>query len=338
MSESRQPDLAAPSLVLVPPVLPERSALRRWGVPVALFLLTALSTSFCGAFWAGSGTFVTDVPELWRRHLLGAALWRGLPFSATLLGILLSHEFGHFFAARHHRVTTSPPYFIPMPLLIGTMGAVIRMRGRIPHRRALVDIGASGPIAGFVVAVPLLVLGLSMSEVRPVPAAPPGFPSGSFVSFVGELVGGGSAQAALTMQEGQGLLYLALKRLVVGAIPAGSDVYPHPVAMAAWFGLFITALNLLPVGQLDGGHVLFAVLGPRARTAGRVVIALLLGFGLFAWMGWLLWAALAWKVVGTGHPPVEAPDDELGRARRFVAWGSLAIFVATFVPVPLEVF
>jgi membrane-associated protease RseP (regulator of RpoE activity) len=212
------------------------------------------------------------------------------------------------------------------------------MRGTMPTRRALVDIGASGPIAGFMVALPLLVLGMALSHVEPslvrVQALPPQTPLNWLLRWWnGQTVFEPAALGVL--QEGSSLLYVLVRRLVLGDIPDGSDVQLHPVAFAAWFGLFVTALNLLPIGQLDGGHVLFAVLGPRARVVGRVVLAVLVVLGLTMWLGWLLWAFLGWKVVRTTHPPVEQPEVPLGPARTVVAWASLALFFLTFIPVPL---
>ncbi len=171
----------------------------------------------------------------------------GATFATALLAILLTHEFGHYFAARWHGVPASLPYFIPLPLLspFGTMGAVISMPERIRSRNALLDIGASGPLAGLAVALPVLVFGLLESPIRPI--------SGE------------------GLQEGQSLLYLLIKRVVLGPIPAGHDVFLTPLAFAGWSGLFVTALNLIPIGQLDGGHVLYALLGPRANRVARAL-------------------------------------------------------------------
>jgi membrane-associated protease RseP (regulator of RpoE activity) len=289
---------------------PRTSAFRRWRTPVLLFLATVFSTLMVG----------------------------GVLFSLTLLAILLSHEFGHFFTARVHGVEASPPYFIPFPSLTGTLGAVIRMRGTMPTRRALVDIGASGPIAGVVVALPLLVLGLALSHVGPSLAPNELLPPQTPLSWFLRWWQGLPVMEPMTLgvlQEGQSLLYVLTKRLVLGPIPPGSDVQLHPVAFAAWFGLLVTALNLLPIGQLDGGHVLYAVIGPKARIVGRVVIAVLVVLGLTMWLGWLLWALLGWKVIRPEHPPVDQPEVPLGRARTLVAWASLALLVLTFLPVPL---
>jgi membrane-associated protease RseP (regulator of RpoE activity) len=312
-----------------------REAVRAWRWPVVLFAATLVSTLIVGGHLAGSPYEIFDLPDLLRDpELLWAQFGVGMPFALSLLAILLAHEFGHFFTARAHGVHASPPYFIPFPSIIGTMGAVIRMRGAIPTRAALVDIGASGPIAGFLVAVPLLVAGLALSEVHPLDGpAPRAISLLGFIELFREtpaLAGG--------FLEGNSLLYLAAKRLAVGPIPEGHDVWLHPVALAAWFGLFVTALNLLPVGQLDGGHVLYAVLGRRAQWVGRAVVVMLVVLGVFSFLGWLVWALLAWKVIRTTHPPVVYPHVPLDRPRTWVAWVSLAMFVVTFVPLPLRIF
>jgi len=304
-------------------------------LPFVLFALTVCSTLVAGGFAADSGIDLdpTDGSAL-ARHLRA-----GLPFAATLLGILLAHELGHFFTARAFRVDASLPYFIPFPSLLGTLGAVIRMRGPIPSRRALVAIGASGPVAGFVVAVPLMFLGLRLSVVQPVPLPSGWLPSQSILVMALRWAHGLPVLDGVDhgiLLEGPSLAYLAAKRFALGPIPAGSDVILHPVALAAWFGLFVTALNLLPVGQLDGGHVLYALLGGRARNVGRAVVAVLTLLGLAAWPGWLLWALLAGKVVRTTHPPVLRPDEPLGGWPAALAWAALALFLMTFVPVPLQ--
>lgn len=261
----------------------------------------------------------------------------GFAFMLCLLGILLAHEFGHYFAARYHRVPASLPYFIPLPFLspFGTAGAVISMRGAIRSRNALLDIGASGPLAGMVVAVPVLAWGLAHSEVNTM--APP------------------------YIQEGQSLFYLAVKWLILGPIPAGQDVELHPVAFAGWAGLFVTMINLLPFGQLDGGHIAYALLGELQNRIARWIrwallplflynvasfgVPMLLGTVEPDWWGafgnslfWLFWFAILGLLArlsgGSDHPPTER--GELSPWRRGVAWFSLVLFVVLFMPTPLS--
>jgi membrane-associated protease RseP (regulator of RpoE activity) len=294
-----------------------------------LFALTVPSV-----FLAGSLQVDPAISESLPRHWL--QIWRGWPFAVPLLAILLAHEFGHYIAARVHRVPASLPYFIPLPELspFGTMGAIIAMRGRIRSRAALLDIGAAGPIAGMVIALPALALGLCWSTVGPNP-----------VSHYAE--------------EGQSLLYLLLKRIFVGPIPDGMDVQLHPTASAGWVGFLITMINLLPWGQLDGGHIAFALFGTRQhRFARRIRAFLLVLFGynllkfcvpialhrshssyLFAIgssLFWLVWfgftGAIGWVSGGADHPPFE--PSELGPVRRAVAWSCLVLFVLLFMPTP----
>jgi membrane-associated protease RseP (regulator of RpoE activity) len=263
----------------------------------------------------------------------------GIPFTISLLAILLTHEFAHYLYARLHHVDTSLPHFLPLPVLapFGTMGAVILMRDRIKSRNALVDIGASGPLAGMLVAIPILLYGLAHSEVRPLLAH-------------GE-------------QEGQSLLYWLAKRIVVGPIPAGYDVFLNPVAYAGWVGLFITMLNLFPVGQLDGGHVAYALFGRRQDAFSRLVrwsmLAMFAGncawhmgpilfhgataeqwgtalSAAIPWLGWFVVLSLLVRASGGRHPPTE--PGPLSPVRRVVAVGTLLLFVLLFMPTPLMVY
>jgi len=304
----------------------------RWHTNAVLFALTLVSVFFTGAGYTGA---LHDADGIWDWIV---ALPQGWTFAVPLMGILLTHEFGHYFAARYHRVDASLPYFLPMPLSpFGTMGAVISMRGRIKSRNALLDIGASGPLAGLVVALPVLVLGLAGSPVQEV-----------------------AAIEGTTFQEGQSLLYLAMKRLIVGPIPEGHDVFLNPIAFAGWAGLFVTALNLLPVGQLDGGHIAYALFGSKQnRYSGLIHWSLLGMFALnlymFVWpviqsqgsggdgmsqavsnsMFWLFWFGLLFlvrRMGGGDHPPTE--PGELSPRRRWIAILSLVIFVLLFMPTP----
>jgi len=295
-----------------------------------LFVATVVSTLWTGAvFSVGSGW--TEEPDT-----LGGLLIAGLPFSASLLGILVAHEMGHFLTARHHRVDATWPYFIPVPFGIGTLGAVIRMRGRIGTRNALVDIGASGPIAGFVVAVPLLLLGISLSRIEPIEVAPN--------YFFGNLSLLRMAEAWLTdswppwkaglFMEPQPLLYVLVKKWVFGVGPM-EDVLVHPVAFAAVIGLYVTALNLIPIGQLDGGHVAYAVFGRRARKVGEAASYLVLALAIFSSVGWLVWFFFARRFVGLGHPPVDSPEP-LSPGRRVVVALTVLVFLLTLTPVAAD--
>lgn len=267
-------------------------------------------------------------------------------FALCLLLILGSHEMGHWFLARHHRVDASLPYFIPTPMIgFGTLGAVIRLRGRIPDRRALVDIGASGPLAGLAVAIPLLIYGLSQSPV--VPAVPSTFALAGPESLWGvlsrlpEVAREGawlqwlSSEGAVGLRFGDNLLLLGLKRGLLG-IPPGFDVAPHPVVLAAWVGLLVTMLNLLPIGQLDGGHLAYALFGQRARWVGALAVLGLFALALLVSAGWTLWLVIVPLVIGLGHPPVERPEVGLTAGRRWLcALCALALFLC-LMPLPIQ--
>jgi len=230
------------------------------------------------------------------------------------LAILVSHELGHYFMARHHGVAVTLPYLIPFPLSpFGTMGAVIRMKDVAPSRKAELMIGAAGPLVGLVVAIPLLLLGLSLSELGELPT------TGAYVL------------------EGNSLLYGALKMVIFGKwLPSGNlDVMLHPVAFAGWAGLLVTSFNLIPAGQLDGGHVARALLGDRARYLNWTLVVLVACMGL-VWQGWFIWAAMIFFFSRQDAPPL---DDltPLGSEGRVVAILIFVLFVLTFTPIPLQV-
>ena len=280
----------------------ERSGLSAFLLPGLLFLFTVFTVLWAGAYQTntnplvGPWNFLVDDP---------GSLWKGIPFAATLLGILVTHEFGHYVLSRLHGVPTSLPLFMPgLPHFVGTFGAIIRMRAPLTDRRALFDIGVAGPIAGFVVAVVALVIGLRLSTVVPI-------------------------QGNYGMHLGEPLLLQFASWVVIGPLSPTADVILHPVGFAAWFGLFITSLNLLPIGQLDGGHVAYALLGERQRSVAVALIPVLMVFGWIGWKGWFLWVGLA-GLMGLAHPPVRNPARELGTARVLIGWIALLIFAVTF--------
>jgi len=287
-----------------------------------LLIATIAVVLYIGASYAVQDAgLITDPTSPDIPRILLANLHLGIPFAATLIGILLTHELSHYFVAKRYGSPVSLPYFIPMPNILGTMGAVIVQRAPMRSRKALFDIGAAGPLGGLIVAIPLLILGLSLSEVG---AIPPG--------------------TDVVLQEGNSLLYIALKLLVFGQIlPSGGlDVWLHPVAFAAWAGILVTMLNLLPVGQLDGGHVAYALLGDRAKTLGKIVIA-----AMVLWGGWLtlngnnaggMW--LTWGIVNfllnRRHPAPQNDATRLGANRIAMALLVFVIFIITFMPAPLQ--
>jgi membrane-associated protease RseP (regulator of RpoE activity) len=292
-------------------------------VNLALFLATLLTMLFFGAAHALQYAEQFQGLEV-SYDLLSilSNLYRGIPFAATLMGILLCHELSHYFVARRYGSPVSLPYFIPMPNLLGTMGAVITQKAPMRDRQSLFDIGIAGPLGGLVIAVPLLILGLSLSTVQPPPS--------------------GLDQA---YQEGNSLLYIAAKYIVFGEVlPSnGRDVWVHPVAFAAWAGLLVTMINLIPVGQLDGGHVSYALLGRKSWPFGYVLIAAMLGWGGFLLLEgnqaggfWVIWGFIN-LVLNRKHPPPLNDVTPVNRGRVVVGILMLAVFILTFMPSPLRV-
>jgi membrane-associated protease RseP (regulator of RpoE activity) len=276
----------------------------RIAVNVILFLLTVFTTLLAGALHEGADLLKN--PE----HIL-----KGIPFSFSLMGILLAHELGHYLAARKHGLNVTLPYFIPappLPFIIGTFGAFIKMRSPVRDRRMLLDVGAAGPLVGVAVSILFLILGLRYSEVK--------------------LVQG---QGGMTL--GSSLLLSLMSWLVVGPIPTGYDVVIHPVGFSGWIGLLVTSLNLLPIGQLDGGHVAYALLGEKQNKISKYVFLALLGLGIFGWQGWLLWSLLLF-IMGFRHPPPLQWWVSLDRKRKVIGWLTVAVFILTFIPVPFSGF
>lgn len=265
---------------------------------ILLFVLTLFSTLAAGALQQG----VNPLEDF-------SGLLKGIPFSFTLLFILGSHEFGHYFLARRNNVETTLPFFIPAPSLIGTFGAVIRMKSPIMDRRALLDIGAAGPLIGVIVTLPIIIAGLILSEVRPIPS-----------------------EGVITL--GSSALMDFLTRMVHGSLPDGMDVVLHPVAFSGWIGLLVTSLNLMPVGQLDGGHVAYALFGPRQKHIAWAFMGVILVLGVTGSLGWLVWAGILYFIVGIKHPPVVYEWVPLDAKRKIVGWVTILIFVLTFTPVP----
>lgn len=284
---------------------PPRSAWHRWGRHLVLFLLTVASVFLIG------GLRTVVIPG--HRAYLALDAADGARLVAGLLSILLAHEMGHYLAARYYRVDATLPFFIPFPVpavsLVGTLGAFIRIRSPIPHRRALFDIGVAGPLAGFLVCLPVLWLGAREATVQALA------PDAGGLFF------------------GEPLAFQWAVRLVHGPIPDDRTLVMGQLGLAAWFGLLVTALNLMPIGQLDGGHLTYALLRERAALVSRVgswVCVALVYFG----PNWILWAVLV-RVLGRRHPPTLDDEAPVGRARVWVGLLALAVFVVSFVPNPI---
>jgi membrane-associated protease RseP (regulator of RpoE activity) len=288
--------------------LAQAGAPRRLALNVTLFVLTCVSTLVAGAGFSGSPTF-----DAFRSSLVGTLFLSGVPFAATLLAILAVHEFGHYFTARRYRAVVSLPYFIPAPpplFLFGTLGAIIQMRSPARDRNTLFDIAAAGPLAGLVVALPALLLGLEWSRV--VPAV-------DHIAF------------------GHSLLMRWLVQLRFGPIPEGMMLYTHPMADAAWAGFFVTALNLFPVGQLDGGRIAYALFGRRHRAVGIVTVLATVGLGLVTGSpNWFVWAALVIFLIGLHHSPPLDDLTPLSSGRRWLGVLCLVLFVLLIPPVPID--
>jgi len=308
--------------------LPLRREKKRSILPqVILFLITVLTTLTAGAILKGglSSELLENIPTsltLPNIYLIFKTLVlflsKGIPFSFTLLLILLAHELGHYFMSRRHQVDATLPYFIPAPppFLIGTFGAFIKMRSYVNDRRALLDIGAAGPLAGVILSIPAVIIGIRLSEVRMLENIP------------GQL------------NVGSSVLFYFLTKISIGNIPDNHDILLHPICFAGWIGLFVTSLNLLPIGQLDGGHIAYAVFGERQVKISKIVFFFLIFLGLLSWfgLGWFGWFILAIlsSIIGFRHPPVRDPSISLDRSRRLVGLITLVVFFLTFIPVPFK--
>jgi membrane-associated protease RseP (regulator of RpoE activity) len=266
-----------------------------------LFILTLITTLAVGAMQTGVDLLKEP-----------GKIYKGLPFASALITILLSHELSHYFASKKHKVKATLPYFIPAPTIIGTFGAFIKMKSPIISRKSLIDIGASGPIAGFIVSVIASVIGLSLSEVV------------SVEKYKGGL-----------LSLGDSMLFSFLSRLVIGVTSADQDILLHPVAFAGWIGFFVTSINLIPIGQLDGGHIAYALIGEKHRHISMFLVLVMLTLGLLLWEGWALWAVLM-LILGLRHPPVLYWEIPLDYKRRFIGWLALVILILTFIPVPFK--
>lgn len=255
-------------------------------LPTVLFVLTALSTIFAG----------------------------GPYYAASIMAILLAHELGHFTMCRRYRISATFPYFIPFPLSVfGTLGALIIMRGRVPNRRALFDVGIAGPLAGLVIAIPVTLIGLHSSTLVPLEQV-----------------------AENSFRLGNSLLFSFLTDIAVGTIPDGHELMLGPMAYAGWAGLFVTALNLLPVGQLDGGHVVYAIIGEKSKIVYRLVLlGVVIATIITRFPGWLIIGLLAF-ILARRHPLPLDPYAELDPTRKLIGLGAMLVFILAFIPAPFS--
>jgi membrane-associated protease RseP (regulator of RpoE activity) len=304
-AEDRTSYLERPSAGPVPADIAKR---REKGIAtnVILFVVTILTTVFAGAFLAEVNPIAYPL-----------LIYKGIPFSFAIMTILLSHELGHYLMSRYHKVEATLPFFIPAPNLIGTFGAVIKMKSRVPDRRALLDIGAAGPIVGFIVSIPFLVIGLKFSEIR-------GGTEGGEMFF------------------GTSLLLEFMSRYLFPTVPEGHAIFLHPVALAGWLGLLVTMMNLLPMGSMDGGHIAYAMFGKwhYPMSFAFAILLLTIGaagilMGLHGLGVWGVWGMVN-LFIGLRHPPPMKPEIPLDRKRKLVAALSVLILILTFVPMPIS--
>jgi membrane-associated protease RseP (regulator of RpoE activity) len=295
----------------------QKPSLRSLLIAIGLFILTAFSTlaagvQFAVAYNVGRQPALDDFAVSYFQPFVEPRLFLlGIPFAATLMGILLAHELGHYFACRYYRIHATYPFFIPAPTLIGTLGAFIRIRSPIVNRRALFDVAIAGPLVGFLVAVPALALAIAKSK----------------------FVFAGNEEALVVF--GRPLIERILEALFRPGV-AHATLLLHPAGRAAWVGIFATALNLLPAGQLDGGHILYSLYSEQHRRVTLAVAILLVPLAIHYWLGWLMWAVLL-VAIGFRHPPLIDRWEPLDQRRRSWALVALAIFILCFMPAPLAV-
>ena len=282
---------------------------------IVLFALTCLSTLLVGTILMLPFTNrVEDSATSLFRDIFHtpSILLTGLPFSLAIMGILFAHEMGHYLTCRYYGISATLPYFIPAPTLVGTMGAFIKIRSPIHHRPALLEVGIAGPIAGFLLAIPTLFIGLDRSSFIKIDPAEAGFGLGEPLIF-------------------------KIAQLLLGMTPPeGMDINLHPIGIAAWFGFLATALNLLPVGQLDGGHISYALFGRRHRNISQGFLFFLIPLGIFYWQGWLLWATVL-LFLGLRHPVTVDDSVPLGRRHIWLGWFALVMFILCFTPMPFYI-
>ena len=284
---------------------------------VLLFVLTLLSTYAMGlTTWSLSYMYADaleagelleiSIEILWDPQVVSLSLM----YMIVLCGILLAHEMGHYLTCRFYGLNATLPFFIPLPNLIGTMGAFIRIRSPIAYKKQLFDVGVAGPLAGFILTIPAVAYGLAHSKIVP------SLPVEESILF------------------GEPLLFQLLEPIFLGNIPPGHDIVLHPIGFAGWVGCLVTALNLFPIGQLDGGHMMYALFGSRTRKLAPFVLAAFVIMGIFLFTGWFVWAILI-AILGFRHPPIYDEHVPLDPRRRLIAYLTLGVFVLTFIPAPI---
>ncbi len=293
-----------------------RAAQRPW-LNLLLFIVTCFSAFYVGLTWSvsyiyseqllGNSQFIPGVDVFTEPRVISL----GLVYAAVLIVILLGHEMGHYLACRFYRIDATLPFFIPAPTLIGTLGAFIKIKAPITRRKQLFDIGASGPLTGFLLSLPALIYGLSLSKV-----VPP-IPHEDAWIF------------------GEPLILRLIGGLMFRDLPAESELLLHPIGFAGWVGILITAFNLFPMGQLDGGHVSYALLGERSKPLARFLLVVFIVMGVFFWVGWIVWALLI-LLLGFKHPQLRGQQETLSPGRRWLSAVIILIFILSFIPAPIK--
>jgi len=325
-----QPEMPRPEVLRPPgsqpqaslPQVPRTSWLfgknRAW-LNVSLFILTAFSIFFVGLSWSANYRYAEEISRN-PNFAMDAGMFKdpqivflSALFTLALVLILLGHEMGHYLTCRRYHLKATLPYFIPAPTLLGTMGAFIRIKSPITRKRELFDVGIAGPLMSFVLSVPTLVAGLLLTSKHSV--------------YLMAKEG--------TLFLGDPLLLKVLASLRFGSLEPGQAVVYHPLVFAGWAGLLVTAMNLFPIGQLDGGHISYALLGPRAKSVGRVFLGVFVVLGVLFWAGWLVWAA-AILLIGVKHPPTWDAGTPLGTKRKILGGLALVIFILSFIPDPIQ--
>lgn len=267
-------------------------------IHILLFVVTIATTTFAGI---SSGDTLVEM------------IISGLPFSITIMLILLSHEMGHYLAARHFGVKATLPFFIPFPSIIGTMGAVIKIKSPINDKRALLYIGALGPIVGFTLSLIASIIGIYLSDIKPLP----------------DTIGNG-----LVPIFGDSLIFATITKIIHGDIPAGHDIFLSPYAWAGWIGMLVTSLNLMPMGQLDGSHIVYALIKRKQLIFGWITFSGLILLSFF-WLGWIVWIIMVLLFLMIGHPNID-DDRNLSTGEKMIGWSCVVMFVITFIPVPVQ--
>jgi membrane-associated protease RseP (regulator of RpoE activity) len=301
----------------------EKPFLIKHKVNIILFILTILSTFYTGMMLSISDTVVQrelsqyGEVDIWRLFSRSDMIFNGVLFSLAIMSILTAHELGHYLACRKYKIDATLPYFIPFPTLIGTMGAFIKIKAPITSRKSLFDIGAAGPLSGFILIIPWMYIGLKLSTIQPMV-----YSSG-----------------VLYMQDP--LLTNIMVKLMGISVPAGYELMAHPVYIAAWFGCLATAINLIPVGQLDGGHIIYSLFSRKAEYIYKFAflftcVVALIAVAIEGFLGWGLWILIIFFLMRRGHPPTLNDYMKIGKERKILATVTLVVLILTFMPIPIR--